>query len=115
MVPPREESRSPPAAGCRSRDQRDANIGTGPLAPVRAGDLDPLGRQKTYPPIRARGEGMDMKMSGRIIGRAHHGRGRRYDPERPACADPVDMAVAMHHDGPSRDRPELAHEPAAVD
>ena len=95
--------------------------GPAPETPLRAclaralgRDLHSLRCEQAQAAVRPGGERMDIEMRC-FVGRSHHRRRRRDDPQAPAGPDPVDVAMAMHNHDAFRVGLQDPQKPAAVD
>jgi hypothetical protein len=79
------------------------------------GNVHLLRRQKLQLPVGAGRQSVDVEARRLVVPDAHDRRRRRDDLQAAAGADPIDMTMAMHHDGAARERIESADEPAAID
>src|SRR5262249_28100406 len=75
--------------------------GRSPITPVTIDGVPPrdiyaIRRKQANLPARAGGQGVNVKIGKRCVGRAHYRRWRGDDLQFAARADPVDMAVAVH-------------------
>ena len=79
------------------------------------GDDDALGLKQPESAVGVDRQTVDIEGRVHVVGDFHHRRRRGDDAQAGDMADPVDMAMAVHQDGATRQRLEAAHEPIAVD